>query len=138
MYDLTALTIPLSCLAIGLCITSLVVPYWSCGGFFTTCVFTIIHLIVMSLLLGGLAIFCAVFLMDLCKTCRNSWIPGPFCNSCKILLAAIGAGCLLGGNLLYAVVYVKSWSYIMSFAGSVVAVHVVLISLFSSRCLQSN
>ena len=138
MHDLTALTISLSCLAIGLCITSLVVPYWSCGGFFTTCNFTIIHLVVMGLLLGGLAIFAVIFLMDLCTTCRNSWVPGPVCNTCKIIFYAVGAACLLSGNLVYAVMYVKSWSYIMSFAGSVVAIHVVIISLFSSRCCQNN
>ncbi|VDD82393.1 unnamed protein product [Mesocestoides corti] len=138
MHDLTILTIPLSCGAIGLCITSLVLPYWSCGGFFTTCVFTLIHLVVMVLLLVGLAIFCVVFLTDLCKACRSAWIPGPVCNTCKIIFAAIGAGCLLAANLLYAVMYVKSWSFIMSFAGSLVAVHVVLISLFTSRCLQAH
>ncbi|KAL5107814.1 hypothetical protein TcWFU_005983 [Taenia crassiceps] len=138
MQDLSALTIPLSCLAIGLCVASLVVPYWNCGGFFTTCVFTIIHLVVMGLLLGGLTLFALVFLIDLFKACRNTWIPGPVCNSCKILLAAVGAGCLLCGNLLYAAVYIKSTSFIMSFTGSVIAVHVILISLFSSQCLQGH
>ncbi|VDN98404.1 unnamed protein product [Rodentolepis nana] len=136
MIDLSALTIPLSCLSIGLCITSLVMPYWNCGGFFTTCVFTLIHVIIMGLILGGIVIFGIVFLLDLCKACRNSWIPGPVCNTCKILLSAIGAGALLSGNLLYAVMYIQSWSYVMSFAGSIIATHVVLISIFTSRCLQ--
>ncbi|VDM30489.1 unnamed protein product [Hydatigera taeniaeformis] len=128
----------LFCFAIGLCVASLVVPYWNCGGFFTTCVFTIIHLVVMGLLLGGLALFALVFLLDLFKTCRNTWVPGPVCNTCKILLSAVGAGCLLAGNLLYAAVYIKSTSYVMSFAGSIIAVHVVLLSLLSSRCLQGH
>lgn len=138
MTDLSALTIPLNCLSIGLCITSMVLPYWNCGGFFTTCVFTLVHLVVMAFLLGGLAIFAIVFLLDLCKACRSSWIPGPVCNTCKLLLAAIGAGCLLAGNLVYAVMYVKSWSYIMSFTASIIAIHAVLISLFTSRCLQGQ
>lgn len=137
--DVTALNVPLTCLAIGLCITALVLPNWNCGGFFTTCIFTLIHVIVMGLLLGGLGLFTLIFFIDICGACNTKWVPGPICTSYKMLLTALGAGCLLGGNLLYAMFFLEScWSFILSLAGSIVAVHVVLISLFGSRCFHNN
>ncbi|VDD82394.1 unnamed protein product [Mesocestoides corti] len=136
--DLITLTVPLTCLAIGLCVTSLVLPKWSCGGFFTTCVFTLLHIIVLGLIIGGLGLLTLIFIIDICGACRTKWVPGPLCTSYKMILTTLAAGCLLSGNLLYAVFYVKSWSFILSYSGAVIAVHVVVISFFGSRCCHNN
>ena len=136
--DILTLTLPLNCLAIGLSITSLVLPKWNCGGFFTTCVFTFIHILIMALILGGLGLIAIVFLADIFSACRPKWVPGPLCSSYKILLSALGALSMMAGNLLYAIFFIKSWSFLLSFSGSIVAIHVVLFSIFGSKCFHNN
>lgn len=136
--DIITVTVPLTCLSIGLSITSLVLPKWNCGGFFTTCVFTVIHIIIMILILGGLFLITITFLTEMFGACKASWMPGPICGTIRMLFSAVGAGSLLAGNVLYAFMYVQSWSFLLSFAGAIVAIHVVLFSIFGSKCFKNN
>ncbi|VDK39343.1 unnamed protein product [Taenia asiatica] len=136
--DILTLTAPLTCLSIGLGITSLVLPKWNCGGFFTTCTFTLVHLIIMAFIIGGMALISIVFFADICSACNTKWVPGPVCASYKIIIFAFGAASLMAGNLLYALMFVKSWSFLLSFSSSIVAVHVVLFAIFGSKCFRHN
>ncbi|VDN96939.1 unnamed protein product [Rodentolepis nana] len=136
--DILTLTVPLTCISIGLTVTSLVLPNWNCGGFFTTCVFTLVHLIVMVLILSGLFLISIIFITEMFGACRPSWMPGPFCGTIKILVSTIGAGSLMAGNVFYAFMFVQSWSFLLSFSGAIVAVHVVLFSMFGSKCFKNN
>ncbi|KAM3183780.1 hypothetical protein ACTXT7_009694 [Hymenolepis weldensis] len=70
--------------------------------------------------------------------CKPGWMPGPVCGTIKILVSATGAGSLVAGNVLYAFMYVQSWSFLLSFSGAIVAVHVVLFSIFGSKCFKNN
>ncbi|KAL7059483.1 hypothetical protein AAHC03_012937 [Spirometra sp. Aus1] len=135
---ISLLSLPLTCLSIGLCITSLVLPYWNCGQFFTTCLFTIVHIIIVALICGGLGIITLVFIIDLCNTCRDSCVPGQICATYRLLFNAIGSAALMAGTLLYAVMFVKSWSFVLCLIGSMIAVFVTVISIFSSGCITGR
>ncbi len=129
-------TIFQSCVAIGLCIVFLALRMWGCGGLIPNCEDQAPLVIVVCLIIGGLSVFGLVSLIDLCRALNNSTAPTPCYNALKILFAAIGAGCLLAGNLLYAIKYVESPSFLMSFAGSIIAIQVVLISFLSCNCME--
>ncbi|KAL7059487.1 hypothetical protein AAHC03_012939 [Spirometra sp. Aus1] len=136
--NVSLLILPLSCLAIGLCITSLALPYWNCGYFFSICLLNLLQLISVVLFCGGLFIVSVVFITDVCGVCSDSWLPGQVCATLRVLFNAVGVSAMLAGNILYAFIFIDSWSFVLSLTGSVIAFHVVLLSLFTSRCLQNR